>query len=77
MTAVEAFLQRAVDLLVSQRQQWGGWLQRAGYLNLVTIIPRALMGSESIAHETELKAEWAIDSGAMRERGTIVLAKSN
>ena len=52
MTAVEAFLQRAVDLLVSQRQQWSGWLQRAGYLNLVTIIPRALMGSESIAHET-------------------------
>ena len=35
MTAVEAFLQRAVDLLVSQRQQWGGWLERAGYLNLV------------------------------------------
>ena len=77
MTAVEAFLQRAVDLLVSQRQQWGGWFQRAGYLNLVTIIPRALMGSESIAHETELKAEWAIDSGAMRERGIIVLVKSN
>ena len=34
------------------------------------------MGSESIAHETELKAEWAIDSGAMRERGIIALVTS-
>ena len=32
------------------------------------------MGSESIAHEAE---EWAIDSEAMRARGTIVLVKSN
>ena len=36
-----------------------------GYL---TIIPRARMGSESIA--------WAIDSEAMRVRGIIVLVKS-
>jgi len=35
------------------------------------------MGSESIAHEAESKAEWAIDSEAMRARGTIVLVKSN
>ena len=41
-----------------------------GYL---TIIPRARMGSESIAHE----AEWAIDSEAMRARGIIVLVKSH
>ena len=41
-----------------------------GYL---TIIPRARMGYESIAHE----AEWAIDSEAMRARGIIVLVKSN
>ena len=33
------------------------------------------MGSESIAHEA--KAEWAIDSDAMRARGLIVLVKSN
>ena len=33
------------------------------------------MGSESIAHEP--KAEWAIDSEAMRERGIIVLVQSN
>ena len=33
------------------------------------------MGSESIAHG--LKAEWAIDSEAMRARGIIVLVKSN
>ena len=34
------------------------------------------MGSESIAHEA--KAEWAIDSEAMRARGIIiVLVKSN
>ena len=38
---------------------------RAGYL---TIIPRAQMGYETIAHE----AEWA-----MRARGIIVLVKSN
>ena len=37
----------------------------------LTIIPRARMGSESIA------AEWAIDSEAMRARGIIVLVKSN
>ena len=35
----------------------------------LTIIPRARMGSES--------ASWAIDSEAMRERGIIVLVKSN
>ena len=39
----------------------------------LTIIPRAQMGSESIAHE----AEWAIDSEAMRARGIIVLEKYN
>ena len=37
----------------------------------LTIIPRARMGSESIAHE----AEGAIDSEAMRARGIIVLVK--
>ena len=35
----------------------------------LTIIPRAQMGSESIAHE----AEWAIDSEAMRARGIIII----
>ena len=39
----------------------------------LTIIPRARMGSESIAHE----ASRAIDSEAMRARGIIVLVKSN
>ena len=43
------------------------------------IIPRARMGSESIAHEAGrpngLLA--TIDSEAMRERGIIVLVKSN
>ena len=39
----------------------------------LTIIPRARMGYESIAHE----AEWAIDSKAMRARGIMVLVKSN
>ena len=33
------------------------------------------MGSESIADEP--KAEWAIDSEAVRARGKIVLVKSN
>ena len=33
------------------------------------------MGSESIADEP--KAEWAIDSEALRARGIIVLVKSN
>ena len=42
-----------------------------GYAKYLTIIPRARMGSESIA------AEWAIDSEAMRARGIIVLVKSN
>ena len=42
-----------------------------GYL---TIIPRARMGSESIAQP---KAKWAIDSEAIRARGIIVLVKSN
>ena len=42
------------------------------YANVqLTIILRARMGSESIA------AEWAIDSEAIRERGIIVLVKSN
>ena len=41
----------------------------------LTIIPRAQMGYESIAHEPE--AEWDIDSQAMRARGIIVLVKSN
>ena len=40
-----------------------------------TIIPRARMGSESIAHEAE--GRMAIDSEAMRARGIIVLVKSN
>ena len=35
------------------------------------------MGSDSIAHETEGKIEWAIDSEAMRARKIIVLVKSN
>ena len=35
------------------------------------------MGSESIAHGAKLKAEWAIDSEAMRARGIIVLVKSS
>ena len=35
------------------------------------------MGSESITHESRPKAEWAIDSVAMRARGIIVLVKSN
>ena len=38
-----------------------------------TIIPRARMDSESIAHEVE--AEWAIDSDAMRARGIIFFSK--
>ena len=33
------------------------------------------MGSESTAHAA--KAEWAIDTEAMRVRGIIVLVKSN
>ena len=43
----------------------------------LTIIPRARMGSELIAHEAEQRAEWAIDSEAMWARGIIVLVKSN
>ena len=43
----------------------------------LTIIPRARMGSEPIAHEAEQRAEWAIDSEATRARGIIVLVKSN
>ena len=35
------------------------------------------MGSESIAHEAEGQAKWAVDSEAMRARGIIVLVKSN
>ena len=42
-----------------------------GYAKYLTIIPRARMGSESIA------AEWAIYSEGMRVRGIIVLIKSN
>ena len=38
----------------------------------LTIIPRARMGSESIAHEGE-----AIDSEPIRARGIIALLKSN
>ena len=38
----------------------------------LTTIPRARMGTESVAHE----AEWAIYSEAMRARGIIVLVKS-
>ena len=43
-------------------------------VSYLTIIPRARMGSESIAHEAE---GWVIDSEAMRARGIIVLVKSN
>ena len=43
----------------------------------LTIITRARIGSESIAHESIAHvAEWAIDSEAMRARGIIVLVKS-
>ena len=43
----------------------------------LTIITRARIGSESIAHESIAdEAEWAIDSEAMRARGIIVLVKS-
>ena len=35
------------------------------------------MGSESIAHEAESKAEWAIDSKAKRARGIVILVKTN
>ena len=41
----------------------------------LTIIPRARMGTESIAHEAE--GRMTIDSNAMRARGIIVLLKSN
>ena len=41
--------------------------------NLLTIIPPARMGSESIAHEVE----WATESEAMRARGIIDLVNSN
>jgi len=40
-----------------------------------TIIPRAPMGYESIAHEAE--GRMGNDSEAMRARGIIVLVKSN
>ena len=43
------------------------------YNKLLTIIPRARMGSESIPHE----AEGTIELEAMRARGIIVLVKSN
>ena len=49
-------------------------VDRPGYL---TIIPRARMGSESIAHELRPKAEWAIDSEALTAKGITVLVKSN
>ena len=39
----------------------------------LTIIRRARMGSESIAHD----AKWVIDSEAKRAGGKIVLVKSN
>ena len=35
------------------------------------------MGAESTAHEGKKKAEWAIDSEAIRARGIIVSVKSN
>ena len=41
----------------------------------LTIIPRAQMGYESIAHDP--KAELTVDSEPMRARGIIVLVKSN
>ena len=44
-------------------------------LSYLTIIPRARMGSESIAHEAEGGMD--IDSEAMRAIGIIVLVKSN
>ena len=40
------------------------------YIDYLTIIPRARMGSESMA-------SWAIDSETMRARGIIVLVQSN
>ena len=42
--------------------------------NYLTIIPRAPMGSESIAHEAEVRI--TIESDAMRANGIIVLVKS-
>ena len=47
----------------------------SGKSEYLTIIPRARMGFESIAHEGE--GQWAIDSEAMRARGIIALVKSN
>ena len=41
----------------------------------LTIIPRARIGYESIAHEAE--GRMGYDSEAMRARGIIVLVKSN
>ena len=49
--------------------------QECNGIEYLTIIPRARMGSESIAHEAE--GRMAIDSEAMRARGMIVLVKSN
>ena len=42
--------------------------------NYLTIIPRAPMGSESIAHEAKVRI--TIESDAMRANGIIVLVKS-
>ena len=50
---------------------WSEDLLRS-FKEYLTIIPRARMGSESIAHEA-----FGHDSEAMRARGIIVLVKSN
>ena len=42
----------------------------------LTIIPRARMDSESLAH-VRSKTEWAVDSEAMRVRGVIIVVKFN
>ena len=46
------------------------------FVAYLTIIPRARMGSESIAHEAEGRMG-SNDSEAMRARGIIALVKSN
>ena len=42
----------------------------------LTVIPRARMGSESIAHEAE-GAEWAYDSEAMRPSSWSKISRQN
>ena len=47
------------------------------HLTIFRLARMGSSGSDSIAHETEGKIEWAIDSEAMRARKIIVLVKSN